>query len=368
MSDLASMDVEQLKELGRTYRKETARWHNKQMALKVNLNSAYGVQINPYFRYYNFDNADAITAGGRLAIQWIEKALNGYVNRIVGTADVDYVIASDTDSIYLQLGALVDKVYAGKNPTKDEIIDFLDEAMEKGIQPFIDRSYQEMADYTNSFEQKMRMKRESIFDKGFWKRKKHYAINIWDKEGVRFKEPKTEVKGITVVRSSTPSAVRNSLREIFKVMLNKTEEDLQVEVKRFMDEYRSYPLEEIARNSGISNMRKYSDRQTIYRKGTPEQVKAALIHNWYLDQLGVEHVARIYDGDKVKYVHLTTPNPTKQKVVAFVDQLPKELAHLREYVDYERLFHATFMKPLQEILNIVGWSAERVSSLDDCFV
>lgn len=358
--------LEELKEMGRRARREVAQWHNKQMALKVNLNSAYGVLTNAYFRYYDFDSAEAITLSGQLSIRWIEKALNSYINKAVGTEGEDYVIASDTDSIYLKMGPLVDKVFAGKDPSKNEIIDFLDRAVEKGVQPFINKSYQELADYTNSFEQKMSMKRESIADKGFWRKKKHYVLNIWDKEGVRFSEPKVEVKGIAAVRSSTPSAVRSALKEIFRIIMNKTEVEFQDYVEKFRDKYRSYPIEEIAKNSSINNMSRYSDRDHVYRKGAPQQVRGALLHNKYIENLGLKHVSPIYDGDKAKVVMLTTPNPVRDKVIAFVDMMPKEFG-LEEFIDYEGMFLKTFLEPLQKIVDSVNWMAEKRSNLDDCW-
>jgi DNA polymerase elongation subunit (family B) len=358
--------LEELKEMGRKARSEVSKWHNKQMALKVNLNSAYGVLTNAYFRYYDFDNAEAITLSGQLSIRWIEKALNSYINKAVGTEGVDYVIASDTDSIYLKMGPLVDKVFADKNPSKNEIVDFLDKAVKQGVQPYIDKSYQELADYTNSFEQKMSMKRESIADKGFWRKKKHYVLNIWDKEGVRFSEPKIEVKGIAAVRSSTPSAVREALKEIFRIIMNKTEQEFQDYVENFRQRYREYPIDVIAKNSGINNMVRYADRSHVYRKGAPQQVRGALLHNKYIEQLGLTHVSPIYDGDKAKIVMLIEPNPVKDRVIAFVDMMPKEFA-LEEFIDWEGMFLKTFLEPLQKIVDSVGWMAEKRSNLDDCW-
>lgn len=361
------LTTEQLLEMGRAARRETAKWHNAQMALKVNLNSAYGVLTNAYFRYYDHDNAEAITTSGQLSIRWIERCLNEYINKAAGTKEVDYVIASDTDSIYLKMGPVVDRYFKDRNPTTVEIIDFLDEAVEKGIQPFIERSYQDLANYMNSFEQKMRMKRESIADKGFWRKKKHYVLNIWDKEGVRYPEPEVEVKGITAVRSSTPSAVREKLRDVFKVIMNKTETELNQMVEEFREKYWTIPLEEIARNSSVSDVDAYRDRAMIYRKGAPQHVKAALIHNRYVEELGLKHVPLIYNGDKIKFVMLKQPNPVREVVIAFVDMLPAEFK-LEEYVDREAMFDKTFLEPLQKILDGVHWNAVKVNTLDDCFV
>ena len=93
--------------------KDISKFNNIQMARKIQLNSAYGAVGNQYFRYYNLLNAEAITLSGQVSIRWIENKMNQKMNKILKTEDVDYVIASDTDSIYLNLGPLVEGVYKG---------------------------------------------------------------------------------------------------------------------------------------------------------------------------------------------------------------------------------------------------------------
>ena len=187
--------------------KEIARCNNIQMAKKISLNSAYGAIGNQYFRYYKLANAEAITLSGQVSIRWIENRMNGYLNKLLDTENVDYVVASDTDSIYINFGPLVDKFFNSKSDDKAKIVSILDKVCQDKLEPFIDKSYEELADYVNAYDQKMFMKRENIADRGIWTAKKRYILNVWDSEGVRYEEPKLKMMGIEAVKSSTPAPV-----------------------------------------------------------------------------------------------------------------------------------------------------------------
>ena len=185
--------------------KEIARYNNIQMAKKISLNSAYGAIGNEHFRYYRLANAEAITLSGQVSIRWIENRMNQYLNKLLSTDKEDYVIASDTDSIYLNLGPLVNKFFGNKSGDKAAVVTILDKICQEKLEPFIERSYQELADYVSAYDQKMQMKRENIADRGIWTAKKRYILNVWDSEGVRYKEPKMKIMGLETARSSTPA-------------------------------------------------------------------------------------------------------------------------------------------------------------------
>ena len=97
-------------------------FNNIQMARKIQLNSAYGAIGNQYFRYYNLANAEAITLSGQVSIRWIENKMNTYLNKVLKTIDQDYVIASDTDSIYLHLGPLVQLVFKDREASNERLL------------------------------------------------------------------------------------------------------------------------------------------------------------------------------------------------------------------------------------------------------
>ena len=187
------------------------------MAKKISLNSAYGAIGNQYFSYYKLENAEAITLSGQVSIRWIENKMNQYLNKILKTENVDYVIASDTDSIYLNLGPLVESVYEGREKTTEGIVSFLDKICQMELEKYIESSYQELADYVNAYDQKMQMKRENIADRGIWTAKKRYILNVWDSEGVRYEEPKLKMMGIEAVKSSTPAPCRKMIKDALKI-------------------------------------------------------------------------------------------------------------------------------------------------------
>ena len=201
-------------------KKEIARCNNIQMARKIQLNSAYGAIGNEHFRYYRLEIAEAITMSGQLSIRWIQNHMNEYLNKLLSTEKEDYVIASDTDSIYLNLGPLVSKFFANKSSDKAAIVGILDKICQEKLEPFIERSYEELATYVAAYEQKMKMKRENIADRAIWTAKKRYILNVWDSEGVRYAEPKMKICGMETARSSTPAFFRDKLLKAYEIIIN----------------------------------------------------------------------------------------------------------------------------------------------------
>ena len=222
----------------------------------------------------------AVTLAGQLSIRWIEKKINEYMNKILKTEKVDYVIASDTDSIYLRLGDLVNKVFQDTETTK--VIDFMDKVCEEKLQPFIDKSYDELANYVQAYSQKMQMKREGLSDKGVWTAKKRYILNVYNNEGVAYKEPKLKVMGLEMIKSSTPSAIREKMTQVTKLMLTGTEDDVQNFIEKFREDFKKLPAEEISFPRGLNGLANYSDSVTLYKKATPIHVKGAILYNHYL--------------------------------------------------------------------------------------
>ena len=344
--------------------KEIARCNNIQMARKIQLNSAYGAIGNQYFRYYKLANAEAITLSGQVSIRWIENKMNEYINKLLSTDNVDYVIASDTDSIYLNMGPLVDKFFASKSEDKLAVVNILNSICEDKLEPFIDKSYQELADYVSAYDQKMQMKRENIADRGIWTAKKRYILNVWDSEGVRYDEPKLKVMGIESVKSSTPAPCRKMLKDAFNILMNGTEEDVIEYIDRCREEFKSLPPEDISFPRSVSDVRKYADRTTIYSKGTPIHVRGALLFNHQIkDKKLTNKYSLIQNGEKIKFCYLKEPNPLHENVISFIQDFPKEL-NLDKYVDYNLQFEKSFVEPLKTILDAIGWSVEKTVNLE----
>ena len=342
-----------------------ARYNNLQLAKKVSLNSAYGALGSQYFRFYDLRQALAVTQAGQLSIRWIEKKLNLFMNKLLKT-EKDYVIASDTDSIYLRLGELVDKVYKEKTDT-NSIITFMDKVCEDKIQPFIDESYQELAEYVHAHSQKMIMKREALADKGLWTAKKRYALNVYNNEGVVYKEPKLKVMGLEMVKSSTPSVIREKMKKVLNLMMMGTEEDVHAFIDDFKSQFMKLPPEDISSPRGCNGIAQYSDSVTLYKKGTPIHVKGAILYNFHVKRLGLENkYPMIQEGEKLKFAYLKMPNPVKDTVISFPQRLPKEL-DLQEFIDYDMQFDKAFLEPIRVVLDCMGWKTEKQNSIEDFF-
>ena len=338
-----------------------ARYHNLQMAKKIQLNSAYGALGNRYFRWFSFNNAEAITMSGQLSIRWIECRMNEFMNKVCKTNDVDYVIASDTDSIYVTFDKLIPESSNELNAVK-----LIDKFCESKIQPYLDKCYQDLATKMNAYQQKMQMKRETIANKGIWKAKKMYILNAWNVEGVQYSEPKLKIQGIEAVRSSTPHACREKLKEAFKIIMNKDEETLQKFIENFRSEFVKLSFEEVAFPRGVKDLGKYRDSKQIYKLATPIHVKGSLIFNQLLKDHNIKNIPPIQDGDKIKFAYLKTPNKLGETVIATADYLPKEFG-LDSLIDREKQFEKSFIEPMKSITEVIDWKVEKTASLEDFF-
>ena len=358
----AKQDYEDTKDA--KYLKYISRYNNIQMARKISLNSAYGAIGNQYFRYYDLAIAEGITTAGQLSIRWIEKKINQYLNKLLNT-DKDYVIASDTDSIYVTFDDLIQKVNP-KNP-----IDFLDTIAKEKIEPFIDKSYKQLADYVHAYDQKMFMKREVIADKGIWTAKKRYILNAWDVEGVRYKEPSLKIMGIEAVKSSTPAPCREKIKEALTIIMGGDEKQLNDFLITFRDEFNKLPPEEIAYPRSCNGIRKFRSESSIFQKGTPMHIKGGLVYNHLVKEKKLSHkYPIIQDGDKIKYLELRQPNPIGCNVISFMTKVPKEL-DIHKYICYDSQYEKSFIDPLSFITNNIGWKIDRSfgtqTTLEDFF-
>ena len=348
--------------------KEIARCNNIQMARKIQLNSAYGAIGNQYFRYYKLANAEAITLSGQVSIRWIENKMNGFLNKILQTDGEDYVIASDTDSIYLNLGPLVDKFLSNKSDDKNAVVSLLDKICEDKLEPFIEQSYQNLANYVQAYEQKMIMKRENIAERGIWTAKKRYILNVWNSEGVQYSEPKLKMMGIEAVKSSTPAPCRQMIKDGLKLMMNGTEENVIDFIDKCRKDFKNLPPEEIAFPRSVSDVVKYKSHSDIYVKGTPIHCRGALLFNHYIKENKLTNkYSLINNGEKIKFIYLKKPNIIRENVISFIQDFPTEL-NLDKYIDYDLQFEKSFVEPLKAILDAIGWNVEKTVNLELFFV
>ena len=339
--------------------REINRLENTQMAIKILLNSLYGALGNAYFRYFDMRIAEGITLSGQLSIKWAEKAMNEAMNSILKSDGKDYVIAMDTDSLYVNMEPLVNAVNP-KDPVK-----FIDQACEQKIVPILAKAYDKMFTQMNAYDNRMVMAREAIADKGIWMAKKRYILNVHNNEGVQYAQPKLKIMGIEAVKSSTPQVVRDKFVKAYQLMLNSTEAELQKFVADFFEEFKSLRPEEVSFPRGVSDIEKWADRHTVYKKGTPIHVRGALLYNQQLKKANLSQES-IKNGTKVKFCYMKMPNPLMENVISFTNFLPEEFA-LNQYVDYETQFNKTFKEPLKLVSDAIKWELEYVNSLEGFF-
>lgn len=350
---------------------DISRFKNLQLSKKVCLNSLYGSCGTPYFRFYDLRIAMAITLSGQLSIKWIEGKINTYLNDILKTEKKDYVIASDTDSIYLCLNELVDKTIKEKNITIDdrEVIKFLDRVCETKIQPFIDASYKRLSVLTNAYDQKMIMKREALCNKGIWTAKKRYILNVFNQEGVEYETPEIKVMGLEVKKSSTPNFFKEKMEKCIEIVINKTEGDLIEYIAQVRKDMEKEPPSNIAFPRGLNNLKKYSNSGDIlFKDKCPIHVRGAIIYNHLIQANKLEKkYEMIKEGEKVKFIYLRLPNPAKNSnIISFPSIIPEELDLIR-YIDHEKQFQTAFVEPFKTITDKIGWRTERTASLLDFF-
>jgi DNA polymerase elongation subunit (family B) len=339
--------------------KQIAAYNNQQMVRKVNLNSAYGALGSNYFRFYDTNLAEAVTLTGQLTIRWIANAVNAYLNENLGT-NKDYIIASDTDSIYINLGPLVAHEELFNGQSKDRIVTMLDRFCEKRIQKVIDRALDALASYLNVAVPCLSMKREVIADKGVWTAKKRYMLNVYDTEGVRHASPKLKMMGIEAVKSSTPAVARTILTRGIELLLRGTQEEIWALVAKEREKFMQAAFDDIAMPRSVNGLRKYSRTE----KGIPIHVAGAIAFNRRLDADKLTSVEPIREGAKIRFAYLREPNPFCCHVLSAVYGCPEEW-QVEKYLDYDKQFQIAVLAPLNAILNLVGWTAEHQVSLFD---
>ena len=333
---------------------------NQQLALKILLNSLYGAMGNKWFRYFDMRTAEGITLTGQATIQWAEKYLNEYLNKTLET-DKDYVVAIDTDSVYVCLNEFI-KRFKPANP-----VNFLDKLCSTALEDALKNSFNELYNTLGGIENKMVMGREVIADRGIWTAKKRYILNVHDNEGVRYTNPHLKIMGIEAIKSSTPAICRQALKDMFRRIIETDEITVQGDIKNFKKVFSQASAEEVSFPRSVQNIRKWIDKETIYKKGTPIHVRGALLHNALIDDKNLRNkVEKIHGGDKIKFTYLIKPNPIKENVIGFIDFLPKQFK-LEDYIDYNLQFEKTFISAIEPVLTAVGWESEKKNTLESFF-
>jgi DNA polymerase elongation subunit (family B) len=353
---------------GRTKRLENEIYtlNNRQMAIKILMNSLYGALGNNYFRYFDHRIALSITTTGQTSIRWAERYVNAEMNKLLKTNNVDYVIAIDTDSLYIRMAEIVKK-FNPKDP-----VSFLDKICKEHFEPLITEAYNKFFNKFNCYQNRIEMAREVIADKGIFIAKKRYLLNVWNSEGVQYNEAQLKVMGVEAVKSSTPAVCRDKMKEIFKVIIEQGQDATQQFIADFRKEFKALPPEDVSFPRGC-NIKEWAHTSgsELYKKGTPIHVRAALLYNHHvrINNLANQYELINTDFEKIKFCYLRMPNPIIENVIGFPtwSTLPQELG-LHRYVDYDMQYDKAFVKPLEPILDALGWTVEKQFTLEAFFV
>lgn len=326
-----------------------------QQGLKILMNAGYGATGNVWFKeYFDLRISEAITTAGQLINKWNKKHTDAFLNKEMGTAGLDYVIAGDTDSNYITLERLVNREWPDeKDPHR--IVEHIDEWTKTVYAPLVKQWCQDLCDTMNGYEQRMVWEREVIASAAIWRAKKMYCMAVYDSEGVKYEKPKIKYKGLEARKSTTPEWCRTRLAKCYETLLLGTESEIQDQISGFKKEYMELDVSDVARASGVSDIEKAVDSSGAFVSGAHYAAKACISYNRLVDANPDMGLTPIESGDKVAIVLLKDNNPIGQKYLAFPDYLPPEL-DLHKWVDYQSLFTASFIDPIQSLLDVVGWN------------
>jgi DNA polymerase elongation subunit (family B) len=346
---------------------------NEQMAIKISLNSLYGATANEHFRFFKYDHAASITLTGQFVLRTIEERIDRELNQLFGTGEAKYLIYIDTDSLYFTFKPVMDKF---KVPDSAKIKAIEKTILEK-VTPIVNAICADCCKYMNSYENRLNFKLEIAFDKAIWVGKKKYAIRAHSSEGVTYSKPKFKVKGLEMVRSSTPRFVRDKLKDALELIFNGTEKEVQRCIESVRSDFMKLPYQQTAFPRSANNLDEYSDKKYIYvssktgAKGatTPIQVRGALLYNHYLKEMGLDgKYPLIGEGEKIKFCYLRLPNRLRENIISFPAEgvIPDEFGVVKQ-VDSDMQFEKTFLASMEILLDAIKWSAIEHSSLEDFF-
>ena len=355
----------EMKKYGKAGDKEKyAFYHKRQLVQKILLNSLYGVLGLPAFRFYDVDNATAVTTTGQTVIKSTADMANIKYNKELGTPDADSNIYIDTDSVFFSATPLLDK----RNPTwrdndQDTIASFVNEIAEE-VQDYLNNFYDILSERILNVpkdKHRLEIKKEYVAKAGLWIAKKRYAQWIISDNGVPV--DKLDVKGLDVKRSSFPKAFQECMGTVLiDILKGKTEEEISDYVLDFKKKMINRPIDEVAKNSAVKNLSKYmpkGKRQLFTTmKGTPAHVKAAISYNDCLKHFDAPFKYEpMKNGDKVKWVYLKN-NPLGLDGLAFTGYNdPPEIENfISTYIDHNKIFERELKGKLQDFFDAIGWS------------
>ena len=352
MTDFSTLSDDDLIALQKSTKQKVKEYHGYSASIKIVLNGGYGALSNEHNRWYSDDLAESITLTGQLSVKWVERDLNAFLNKTFKTTNVDYVVAIDTDSAYINVDKAIEMMFGDAEYTQDQLMDKLEKFAAK-VEEVIEASVQALYKEINSYDAALHMKLEAI-GPAIWIVKKRYIMSLMSFKGVRLNPPKIKVQGIEAVRSSTPAAVRQWIKDAIPIILSGDERKLKDFLNEKRELFNAMPFSQVAFPRSANSLEGYSDPDSIYRKGTPAQVRAALLYNERVHMLDLQNsLPLINSGDKIRFCYMILPNPLYENIFGCPDELPDEFG-LEQYIDYNKQFDKAFALPLQKIFRAAG--------------
>ena len=354
------------KQYGDSGEKEKYAFYKKrQLVQKILLNSLYGVLGLPAFRFYDVDNATAVTTTGQTVIKSTADMANIKYNKELGTPDADSNIYIDTDSVFFSAAPLLNhRIPNWKDNDQDTIAGFVNDIAGE-MQDYLNNFYDILSKKVfNIDKHRFEIKKEFVSKAGIWIAKKRYAQWIISDNGVPC--DRLDVKGLDVVRSSYPAAFRAFMSEVLiEILRGDTEEQLTDKIYNFKNDLVNMNVVKIAKAGAVKNLSKYmpkkKDQTAMFQfaSGSPAHVKASIAYNQLLKHYGLDKThAPLRDGDKIKWVYLKQ-NPFGLDAVALngYDD-PKEIMDLvTTYINYDKIFERELLKKLEDFYGALGWGA-----------
>lgn len=365
--------------------KEKYNYFNRRQYLqKVLLNSIYGVLGLSVFRFYDTDNATAVTTTGQSLIKFTKKIANNFYNKELGD-DKDYCIYIDTDSVFYSAVPLIEKRFPGEKLSEVMMTQRILEIASE-VQVYLNQGYDYFAKkFCNvKGEHQFQIKQELIAKSGLFIVKKRYGMKIINDNGVKVN--KTMVKGLDTIRSNFPNAMRSLMKEVLEdILMSVPKDKIDERILKFKRELQDKTFDEVAMPTGVKKLSKFIEDSkrssftstekksviTAHKKGTPVHVKASINHNDLLRYFN-EHKRYQYisDGDKVKWLYLKN-NPIGMETIAFKDfeDSPKVIKFIKEYADYEKMYEKALQKKIEMFYESLNWTlpVDKSSTIEKFF-
>jgi DNA polymerase elongation subunit (family B) len=348
-------------------------FNRRQHIQKIVLNSMYGVLGLPVFRFYDLDNAEATTKTGQSLIKFTKKLGNHFYNKELGT-EKDYCIYIDTDSVFYSAVPLIEHRFPNQNLSDVMMTQRINEIATE-VQGFLNKSYDYFAQkFCNLNKHRFEIKQEIVAKSGLFIVKKRYGMKVISDNGIQVN--KTMVKGLDTVRSNFAPLFRKLLADVLDDILGSVPKSkIDHRITRFKKNMKLNKLDEISSPTGVKGIWKYLRKEnehsstsilekqkdkrvfSLFHKGTPVHVKAAIAYNDLVRYFKQDNkYGFINNGDKIRWVYLKT-NPLGLKVVAYKghEDPPEIMKYIDEHIDHDKIYSQAMTKKLQMFYDCLDW-------------